>query len=178
MACNAYAPGWIFFHVISFFLCVPSKRHRSRPDCFSFLPTQVKFHCSAKVSLLMLISLGSPGKTTALSYFQLRTYFLPEPQGPNVTRGKHSTFTGLTFTPATQTPSGSRMQPSSYIPTPLISSFSGKLFPPSIKLPAFPFSHPLLNDLASNFTEKIETIGEFPRAPATLPTSQPLQPPS
>ena len=41
VACSAYSPGWIFSHVI-FFLCVPSKRHRSRPDCFSFLPTQFR----------------------------------------------------------------------------------------------------------------------------------------
>ena len=160
--------------------CPPSGWHHpttsSSVTPFSFLPTQVKFHCSAKVSLLMLISLGTPGKTTLVKVSS--TYVLPEPQGPNVTRGKHSTFTGLTFTPATRTPSGSRMQSSSYSPTPLISPFSGKLFPPSLRFLAFPFSHPLLNDLASNFTEKIETTGELPRAPATLPTSQPLQPPS
>ena len=129
--------------------CPPSGWHHptisSSVTPFSFLPTQVKFHCSAKVSLLMLISLGSPGKTTlvkvsSVPYSQLRTYFLPEPQGPNVTRGKkNSTFTGLTFTPATRTPSGSRMQPSSYISTPLISSFLENYFHLPSNFQHFPF---------------------------------------
>lgn len=81
--------------------------------------------------LLILILLCSPVTTTLVKANSPPTS-LPDPQGPNVTTGKHNTFTGLTFTPAPLTPSGSWMLPGDQIPTALS---------PSLKLPAFPSSH-------------------------------------